>query len=102
LGVGVHYEGALTYEGRVRIDGWFEGEIRSPDLLEIGAAGQVKGRVEVAQALVAGRLVGDLVASERVTLLETAVVVGSITTPWLDVRSGAQWRGTVDVERDTD
>lgn len=100
LGVGAHYKGALDFEGRVRIDGWFEGDIRSPDLVEIGAAGRVVGTVRVAQALVGGRLEGELVATERVTLLDSAVVIGTICSPWLDVRPGAQWTGRVEVHRD--
>jgi cytoskeletal protein CcmA (bactofilin family) len=100
--MGAHHEGDLRFEGRVRIDGMFKGTIASPDLLEIGAAGSVRGRVEVAQALVAGRIEGDLIASERVTVLETATIVGSIETPWLDVRNGAQIDGTVKVLRPTE
>jgi len=99
LGVGAHYKGSLNFEGRVRIDGWLEGDVRSPDLLEIGAAGRVKGSVHVAQALVGGRLEGTLHATERVTLLETAVVEGTIHTPWIDVRPGARWVGRIEVER---
>jgi len=77
----------------------FSGTIASPDLLEVGAAGTIQGRVEVAQALVAGRVEGELIASERVTLLDTATVVGRIETPWLDVRTGAQLDATVKVHR---
>jgi len=98
--VGAHHEGDLRFEGRVRIDGMFLGTITSPDLLEIGVAGSVKGRVDVAQALVGGRIEGELIAAERVTLLETAIVVGRIETPWLDVRNGAQVDGPVLVRRE--
>ena len=97
--MGAHHDGDLRFEGRVRIDGMFTGTIESPDLLEVGAAGSVRGSVQVAQALVGGRIEGDLVATERVTLLETAVVRGRIETPWLDVRNGAQIDGPVLVLR---
>ncbi len=98
--MGAHHEGDLRFEGRVRIDGMFVGTITSPDLLEVGVAGSVKGRVDVAQALVGGRIEGELIATERVTLLETAIVVGRIETPWLDVRTGAQVDGPVLVRRE--
>lgn len=99
LGVGAHHQGDLRFEGKVRIDGYFTGTIHSPDLLEIGAAGTVKGRIEVAQALVGGRIEGDLIASERITLLDGAVIIGRLEAPWLDVRNGAQIDGTVKVLR---
>jgi cytoskeletal protein CcmA (bactofilin family) len=102
LGPGARYEGDLVFSGRVRIDGTFSGTIRSDDLLEIGKGGRVEGEVDVAQALVAGRMDGLLRARERVTLLGSAVVVGQLITPWLDVRPGAQVRAEVLVQRDED
>jgi cytoskeletal protein CcmA (bactofilin family) len=100
LGLGAHYQGDLDFEGRIRIDGYFTCSVRSPDLLEVGAAGTVQGRIEVAQALIGGRVEGELHASERVTLLETATVIGRIVTPWLDVRTGAQLQATVAVSHE--
>ncbi len=100
LGPGAQYEGDLVFQGRVRIDGKLAGTIRSDDLLEIGPTGRVDGEIDVAQALVAGRVDGLLRARERCTLLETAVVHGQILTPWLDVRLGATLKAEVLVERE--
>lgn len=100
LGPGATYTGDLVFEGRVHVDGRFEGTIRSEDLLEVGEHGHVEGDVDVAQALVAGHVHGLLRARERCTLLESAVVDGQILTPWLDVRAGAQLRADVLVERE--
>lgn len=99
LGPGARYEGSLVFHGRVRIDGEFIGSIRSDDLLEIGPTGRVEGDVEVAQALVAGRVEGTLRALERITLLETSSVSGKVVTPWLDVRTGARMLAEVEVYR---
>lgn len=99
LGAGATYRGDLVFEGRVRIDGELLGSVQSQDLLEIGPSGRVEGHVEVAQCLVAGALDGTLVASERVTLLASARVRGTIDTPWLDVRNGATWIGEAVVSR---
>lgn len=90
LGAGATFEGNLTYAGRVRIDGTLKGDVISPDLLEVGPEGRIEGNVSVAQALVAGVVVGRLAASERVTVLETGRVQGELVTAWLDVRSGAR------------
>jgi cytoskeletal protein CcmA (bactofilin family) len=99
LGAGARWEGHLSFDGRVRIDGDFQGTIRSPDLIEVGPTGHVRGEVEVAQALIAGRVDGTLRASERVTLLEGAHLSGALHTPWLDVRVGAQLDAQVHVTR---
>jgi cytoskeletal protein CcmA (bactofilin family) len=100
LGVGARWRGDLQFDGRVRIDGTLIGSIRSDDLLEIGAGGRVDGEVRVAQALIGGRFDGTLVATERVTLLDTAVVSGEVVSPWLDVRNGARIDALVRVQRD--
>jgi len=100
LGAGARWEGNLSFDGRVRIDGDFQGTIRSPDLLEVGPTGQIRGEVEVAQALIAGRVDGTVRATERVTLLEGSRLTGALHTPWLDVRVGAQLDARVDVTRE--
>ncbi|MBX2797227.1 MAG: polymer-forming cytoskeletal protein [Myxococcales bacterium] len=100
LGMGALWKGDLEYEGRVRIDGTVVGTIRTHDLLDVGAAGRIEGEVHVAQALVGGVIEGTLHATERVTLLPTAVVKGRVLTPWLDIRLGAQLRAEVEVIRD--
>jgi len=99
IGTGASYTGDIEFKGRVRIDGRFRGRVVTDDLVEIGREGAVLGRIEAAQVLVAGVVEGDIVASERVTLLESAVVSGSVTTPWVDVRMGAKLRAEFVVER---
>ena len=99
LGVGALWRGDLEYEGRVRIDGTLIGTVRTPDLLGLGAAGRIEGEVHVAQALIGGVIEGTLHASERLTILHTAVVRGTVRTPWLDVRNGAQLEAEVQVVR---
>lgn len=100
LGEGAVHRGDLTFHGRVRIDGTLIGRLRTDDLAEIGPTGRVEGEVHAAQALVAGTVDGRLECTERCTLLETAVVRGQVTTPWLDVRNGARIAAGVTVERD--
>jgi cytoskeletal protein CcmA (bactofilin family) len=100
LGAGAHWNGDLTFDGRVRIDGIFNGCVTSDDLLEVGPTGQVAGDVVVAQALIAGTVEGILTARERVTLLETARVRGKIVTPWLDARPGCRIEAEVVVTRE--
>ncbi len=100
LGPDAHYTGDLVFQGRVRIDGRLTGTVRTDDLLEIGRTGRVEGEVDVAQALIAGRVDGMLRVRERCTLLESAVIYGQVVTPWLDVRIGARLRAEVLVERE--
>ena len=48
MGPGTHYDGDLTFEGRVRVDGHFEGRMYTEDVLEVAnlvAAGCESGEV---------------------------------------------------------
>ncbi len=99
LGPGASFAGALAYAGRIRVDGILDGDVSTPDLLELGVTGRIEGTVRVAQALVAGTIIGRLVATERVTVLESGVVEGEVETPWLDVRPGARLDARVKVHR---
>ena len=99
LGPGSRYQGDLVFEGRVRIDGEFTGNIQSDSFLEIGPAGRVHGSVEVAQILIGGTFEGTLEARERCTFLESAIVRGKVVTPWLDVRAGCRMNAEVIVKR---
>src|SRR5258708_22770040 len=54
LGRGTQFEGKLHFEGRVRIDGVFKGEIRSDDTLVIGEGAEVHAEIDVATVIVPG------------------------------------------------
>jgi cytoskeletal protein CcmA (bactofilin family) len=95
LGAGTTWNGELCFDGRVRVDGLFDGRISTPDFLEVGPTGEVRGHIDAAQVLVAGLVDGTIKARERVTVLETGQVRGRIEAPWVDLRPGAQVDGWV-------
>jgi cytoskeletal protein CcmA (bactofilin family) len=94
LGKGCSYEGKLTFEGRVRIDGVFKGEIFSNDTLEIGKDAQVEAEIDVATLVIGGRVTGTVHARKRCELQAPARVQGSITTPSLVIAEGVVFDGT--------
>ena len=66
LGRGTKFEGKLHFEGRVRVDGFFKGEIRSDDTLVIGDGAEVHAEIDCATVIVRGG-VGDTETSARRT-----------------------------------
>lgn len=90
MGPGTCYKGDLTFEGRVRVDGEFEGRIYTEELLEVGLAGVVKGEFDVARAVVAGTIEGNLRVRERLVLESTARVRGKLDAGIVEMRDGAQ------------
>ena len=94
LGKGSEFEGKLSFQGTVRIDGSFRGEIRSEDTLIIGDDAVIKAELMVGKAVISGTVDGNITTSERLELYPPAKVTGSINTPALVVIEGAMFEGT--------
>jgi cytoskeletal protein CcmA (bactofilin family) len=95
LGRGTHFEGKLYFEGRVRIDGGFRGEIRSQDVLIIGEGAEVEADIEVGTAIIkGGSVTGDVRAIHSIELYVPARVSGSLHAPEIFMDKGVQFSGT--------
>ncbi len=95
LGRGTHFEGKLSFEGRIRVDGSFKGEIRGDDVLVIGEGAFVEGKIEVATCIVtAGEVRADIRARDAIELYPAAVVVGSLHAPAIFIDRGVKFEGT--------
>lgn len=95
LGAGTTYQGKLNFQGSVRIDGIFTGEITSEGTLIVGKDAKVNGEVFVNQLVLSGQIEGEIVAKKKVVLHKTANLVGSLNTPVLVIEEGAKVEGQV-------
>lgn len=95
LGTGTIYEGKLNFQGSVRIDGIFTGEVQSEGTLIVGKDAKVQGQVWVGQLVLSGNFQGEIQASKKVVLHKTAHLVGSMDTPVLVIEEGAVIEGQV-------
>jgi cytoskeletal protein CcmA (bactofilin family) len=94
LGEGAEFSGKLLFDGRVRIDGKFRGEIASDDTLVVGEKAEVEAKIEVGSLIVLGGIVrGGVRAAKLVELHAPAKVFGNITTPQLMIDRGVQFEG---------
>ena len=94
LGENASFSGKLLFEGRVRIDGRFDGEIKGEDILIVGERAEVEAQVDVGVLIVLGGTVrGEIRASRSVELHAPARVYGNITTPQLMVDRGVVFEG---------
>jgi len=98
---GSHMRGELTFEDSFRIDGGFEGKIRSGSELVIGDAAEVTADIDVARLSINGSLKGSVRAGERVELLAKARVFGDIVTPILRIEEGAVFQGSCQMGEET-
>ena len=90
---GSFIRGELSFEETFRIDGRFEGKIRSGSELILGDDADVNAEIEVGRLTVNGKLKGSVHATERVELLAGARVLGDISTPVLRIEEGAHFEG---------
>jgi cytoskeletal protein CcmA (bactofilin family) len=94
LGRGTHFEGKLFFEGRVRIDGSFTGQIRGEDVLVIGEGALVKGEILVATCIVTGGEVeANIRARDAIELYPPSKVTGALHAPAIFIDRGVQFDG---------
>jgi cytoskeletal protein CcmA (bactofilin family) len=93
LGKGSKFDGKLTFEGTVRIDGRFSGEIHTDGTLIIGESAEVEANIRAATVVVQGRVRGDVSASESLSIQAPARVQGNLTTPNLMIEKGSFFEG---------
>lgn len=93
LGKGSHFEGKLTFEGKVKIDGTFVGEIFSGDTLVLGEGADVKAEIDVGTAVIQGKLTGNVRASTAIELKSPGEVRGNIEAPAIQIDKGVYFEG---------
>ena len=93
LGKNTSFNGTLIFDGLVRIDGNFEGNIKTPDTLVVAGSGNVKAEIEAGDVKISGRFDGVINAKEKVELYKPAYVTGTINTPIFKVEEGVVFNG---------
>jgi cytoskeletal protein CcmA (bactofilin family) len=93
LGKGSAFDGKLTFEGAVRIDGEFSGEIRTQGTLIVGETAEVKAQITAARIVIEGVVRGDIAATESIEIHAPARVYGNLSTPSLEIQRGSVFEG---------
>lgn len=93
LGPESHFAGKLVFEGTVRVDGRFVGEVHTDGNLIVGHGAHVEGQLRVGHLVVHGDVVGEVVATRAVEVHAPAKVRGKLTTPQLTMDKGVVFDG---------
>jgi cytoskeletal protein CcmA (bactofilin family) len=95
LGPGTQFEGKLHFEGRVRIDGVFKGEVRSDDTLIIGEGADVHAEIDVSTVIVRGGTVhGNVRAKTSLEIHAPGRLIGNIHSPSIFIERGVEFQGS--------
>lgn len=101
LGAGTIFNGTLNFQGAVRIDGVYSGEINSDGLLIAGKDAKLDGKLFVGELSLVGQFDGEVFAKRRVTVHKGGVLNGSVHSPALVVEEGAILEGSINMVNNT-
>lgn len=95
VGPGMRVVGNLETDGTVRIEGAVEGSVQAGKAVVVGKDGVVDGDVRTQDAVIAGRVVGTVVAESRLELQATSRIEGEVFARKLQLEEGAVLNGSV-------
>src|SRR5512137_3047427 len=98
LGRGSEFEGKLTFEGTVRIDGKFTGTIVTNDVLVVGEGAKIAAEITCGTIIVHGEISGNIKAKSLVELHHPARMRGNVETPVLMIEKGVIFEGQTKME----
>ncbi len=93
IGAGTIVTGDVRVEGSIRVDGEFEGKVDATDTLIVGEAGKVEGNATVGNAVIGGRMFGNVFASGKIELERGSQLLGDIETRGLVIEDGVVFQG---------
>ncbi len=92
---GTLVKGDVKSETDIRVDGVIEGRLDCDAKVVIGSSGHVQGSVTCRDAVIEGRVEGDVFVTDLLNLRKTAQLTGDIETNKLIVEAGAIFAGNV-------
>ena len=98
IGKGTSIEGNVHFTAGLHVDGIIKGNVFSAEddqkaTLTLSEEGLVEGNVQVANVMLNGTVIGDVVAANRVELAPKARITGTLTYALLEMSMGAEVNG---------
>jgi cytoskeletal protein CcmA (bactofilin family) len=94
LGKGSEFEGKLQFEGTLRIEGVFSGEIASDSVLVVGEGARVDAEIDIGTIIINGEVQGNVRAKQGVELRGKGRLKGNLETPSLYIEKGVVFDGS--------
>ncbi len=98
VGPAIAIRGRIDGEEDLRVEGRVEGSVSLTETLYVEPDGIVLAQIEARDVVISGIVIGDIVASNCVTLNKAAKLVGNISSPRVIIADGASFRGDVIME----
>ena len=98
IGKGSEFDGKLSFEGQVRIDGKFSGQINTKDVLVIGEGARVMAEINAGTVIVNGVVEGNIRAAQLIELHQPGRVKGNLEAPAVSIDRGVVFEGSCKME----
>ena len=102
IGPETQVTGDFRVEGSLRLDGKVEGKIEVRETVLAGPRSFLKGELHCKDAVVAGRVEGDVYAGDTVELQSGCHVVGNIICKGLIIQRDSFFQGNCSMSRSTE
>jgi cytoskeletal protein CcmA (bactofilin family) len=100
IGKSVVIKGDLRGSEDLTIEGQVEGTIElKENVLTIGPNGRITAQVFAKTVIILGTVHGNVTASEKLDIRDGASVAGDVASPRVAIAEGAQFHGSVDMQR---
>lgn len=95
VGPETHFTGSIGGSGHCIVYGQVQGECDLSGTLVIGESGVWRGDIIAENILIAGRVQGSVMAREKLEIISTARIQGSLVSPVIAIAEGAIHEGEV-------
>jgi cytoskeletal protein CcmA (bactofilin family) len=100
IGEHISIEGTVRADEDILIEGTLKGTIEvKSHRLAVGPKGKIEGDVEAENVTVGGKMVGNIMAHNRVHITQFADFTGQIKAKRIAVEDGAYLKATIELER---
>ncbi len=93
LGSDSEFEGQLTFQGTIRIDGRYKGSIAVDGTLIVGSSGQVTAEISASNMIISGEVTGNMTAATNIEVHASGKVYGNLVAPTVTLHEGAIFQG---------
>lgn len=93
IGEGSIFEGNINSEASIRIEGQITGDIKCKGDVTVGDNGVANSSISARNVIIAGKVRGNIVTSDKLTITSTGQLYGNVTSSKLVIDDGGIFMG---------
>jgi len=94
IGTSTKIKGDITSQEDFRIDGQFKGNLTTTSKIVLGERGSLNGIIKCANAEILGKVTGDLIVENLLSIKSSAHIDGNVTVGKLAIEPGSVFHAT--------